>query len=154
MIHHLPAKKFIPIMDLNWQDMIGTPLDNFYTEINTRHKQIFGYAPNYIREFADANFDVYSCSCIEQQPGNFIPLHYDTYTYFMDQHSITDISKIRRYNFFLEDWKPGHFMDVEDIPITNWIAGDYLIFDHTMLHGSVNAGRQPKYTCQITGILK
>jgi len=140
-------------MDLNWKDMVGTPLDNFYTETNTRHKQIFGYAPNYIRSFADANFDIYSCSCIEQQPGNFIPLHYDTYTYFMDQYNITDISKIRRYNFFLEDWKPGHFMDVEDTPVTNWVAGDYLIFDHTMLHGSVNAGRQPKYTCQITGIL-
>ena len=32
MIHNIPAKKFIPIMDLDWQDMTGTPLDNFYTK--------------------------------------------------------------------------------------------------------------------------
>lgn len=153
MIHHLQPKKWIPIMDLDWQDMTGTPLDEFYTKENTKHKQIFGYAPKYIKDFAEQNFAIWSCSVIQQQPGNFIPLHYDTYSYFMDQHNISDISVIRRYNFFLEDWKPGHWMDVEDEPVTNWKAGNYLIFDSTILHGSANAGRQPKYTCQITGIL-
>ncbi len=154
MIHNIPAQKFIPIMDLNWQDMVGSPLDEFYTAQNTVHKQLFDWCPNYIRAFAEEKFEVYSCSVIEQQPGNFIPLHYDTYSFFMNTKGIEDIKLIKRYNFFLEDWKPGHFMDVESTPVTNWIAGDYLIFDHTLLHGSTNAGRQPKYTCQITGILK
>ena len=53
MIHNIPAQKFIPIMDLNWQDMVGSPLDEFYTAQNTVHKQLFDWCPNYIREFAE-----------------------------------------------------------------------------------------------------
>ena len=151
----IESTKWIPITDLEgWTDMIGNPLDEFYTASNTKHKQIFDYAPTYIKDFAQENFSLYACSVIQQLPGNFIPMHYDTYEYFMDQNNINDISQVIRYNFFLEDWKPGHWFDVDDTPVLNWCAGEYLKFDHTIIHGSANAGRQPKYTCQITGILK
>lgn len=156
MLNKITTKKcWIPPTDYDeWQDMVGSPLDDFYTKSNTKHKQRFDYAPDYIKEFADKKFLISSFSVIEQQPGNFIPYHYDKYSFFMDQHNIKDITKILRFNIFLEDWKPGHYFDVEDVPILHWSAGQYIPFNHTIRHGSANAGTVPKYTCQVTGILK
>ena len=67
---------------------------------------------------------------------------------FGDSYSTPDYCVEKAHSWW------GRLAQDMDTPVTNWVAGDYLIFDHTMLHGSVNAGRQPKYTCQITGILK
>jgi len=39
-------------------------------------------------------------------------------------------------------------------PIVNWKKGDYVELKEGVLHRGSNSGNVPKYTAQITGVLK
>jgi len=98
---------------------------------------------------------VVSISSILQEPGNTIPYHRDMF------HKITvefpDRPEPRvRANIFLEKGKLGHILqftiDNSHQTISNWDANTGYIFDSTVLHLSCNAGLEPKYTLQISGL--
>ena len=57
----------------------------------------------------------------------------------------------RRVLLFLEDWKPGHYFEMNSIGYTDWNAGDYVEWDCTVPHAASNIGIEPRYTLQITG---
>ena len=58
-----------------------------------------------------------------------------------------------RFNIFLQSRQHGHFLDVDGKNIADWKAGQYVILNSNLWHCSSNAGIEPKYTCQVTGIL-
>jgi hypothetical protein len=91
---------------------------------------------------------------IKQFPGQFIPRHKDKHYKFKSKNKGCDPKKILRYCIFLEDWKPGHYFEYDDKPIKTWSRGDIFVLEQGIFHRSANAGTVPKYTAQITGILK
>ena len=88
----------------------------------------------------------------KQPPGNFIPNHRDRYWMFKQEHKVK--KDIIRYCVFLEDWKPGHYMDIEGKPIIKWKRGQFCILKEGIWHRGSNSGIEYKYTAQITGLLK
>ena len=87
-------------------------------------------------------------------PNMLIPLHKDKYYYFRKKFNISKNQNIFRVQIFLQDWMPGHYFEIEKKPIVKWHAGHYILLDKTMDHRSANVGKVPKYTAQVTGILK
>jgi len=51
---------------------------------------------------------------------------------------------------FLEDWQPGHILEIDGSPISQWHAGDYVIWNYDTPHMAANLGLVPRYTAQIT----
>mgnify|MGYP001203090065 FL=1 len=138
--------------DYEWLPHLGSPQTVHYRDHNTVHFQIFDRAPDYVNKTARENFVVFSMSMIKQNPGMVFPLHSDTYYKFKQTHRVT--GDIVRWCIFLQDWQPGHYFDMNQQPIVNWKKGDYVELKEGDLHRGSNSGNVPKYTAQITGVLK
>lgn len=96
--------------------------------------------------------DVITMSAIKQNPGHTNPWHIDRF-YKIKQTYPNDTRQTVRANIFLEDWKIGHFLQVEDKVVTHWKAGEGFIWDESVYHLSSNAGLEPKFTLQVSGFL-
>ena len=101
--------------------------------------------------------DVVTVSAILQEPGNFIPIHRDTFYQINKRFPDDDRTKVRA-NVFLEDWQPGHLIQYEAKDgwktIDNWKAGDGIMWSSNTPHIGANVGLNNKYTMQISGFLK
>jgi len=83
-----------------------------------------------------------------QYPGEMVNLHIDK-QYEMND----DPSKVSRFLIFLEDWKPGHFIQF-GTSLCKWQAGDVFWFDWAnMPHATANAGWEPRCLLQCTGTI-
>jgi len=147
------------LIDNNWDDWVfnhGYPQNKYYRDHNTEHYSLYGVAPPTIEEFANKTFREWSVAILEQRPGMVIPLHLDTYYKFKEKHGIKNNSteEVVRYNIFLDDWQPGHYMEADGKPIVNWKAGNYVRLNSDIWHRTANVGTHWKYTCQVTGIEK
>ena len=60
---------------------------------------------------------------------------------------------IGRALVMLEDWKPGHYLDLDDVAVTDWKAGDYFWWTDDTPHTAANIGTEDRYTLQITGFI-
>jgi hypothetical protein len=79
-----------------------------------------------------------------------MPAHTDSFTFFIKNYNIVDQTKIKRALVFLEDWKSGHNLEVDNYPVTQWKAGDYVIWDSSTPQLAANIGFELRYTAQIT----
>ena len=139
----------------DWILHYGYPQDAHYDNNNTILYQNFDQAPTEIIALAEQHFQKnYSITMIKQLPGQFIPRHKDKHYKFKSKNKKCNQKKILRYCIFLEDWKPGHYFEYDDKPVRPWYAGDVVVLEQGIYHRSVNAGTHPKYTAQITGLLK
>jgi hypothetical protein len=87
---------------------------------------------------------------LRMRTGDLLPRHSDSYKTYINVHNITDPSTIYRAIVFLEDWKSGHILEVDDTPFSKWSAGDYVIWQYDTPHLAANIGIDPRYTAQIT----
>ena len=83
-----------------------------------------------------------------------VPMHQDGYPGFIERNRVITLSRIRKCIVFLEDWKSGHYLEVEGTPFVKWSAGDYVIWKYDAEHYAANIGQDPRYTMQITGLGK
>jgi len=74
--------------------------------------------------------------------------HFETYMRIFNQPR----DHIVRALVLLEDWKPGHYLEVDGTAHTNWSAGDYWSWSADVPHAASNIGILPRYTLQITGV--
>lgn len=121
-----------------------------YTDKNTQYYQVFDLPDEY-HIFAKTIFSDYSLSVIKQMPGQTIPEHFDTFYKFCEKNKCNK-EDVCRLNFFLEDWKPGHYFEILYEPYTRWRKMDFKIIRYGNPHLSGNMGMEPKYTMQITGL--
>ena len=117
---------------------------------NTSYSQTFDIGPD-ILSFAETLFPRYSVSVIKQYPGNTIPSHLDTYYTFCKKNNVNSDDVIR-VNIFLENWKTGHYFEINENPVLQWKRGDAIIITTNEYHLSGNMGIVPKYTMQVTGV--
>ena len=84
-------------------------------------------------------------------PGQTIPEHFDTFYQFSQKNNCSK-EQVCRLNFFLEEWKPGHYFELLGEPFTKWRKMNFKVIRYGQLHLSGNMGLLPKYTMQITGL--
>lgn len=95
----------------------------------------------------------FSWSVYRMRPGDVLPCHSDSYARFCQLHSVTNIDCIRRYVIFLESWQSGHYFEIDQIPIINWQAGQWVYWQGDTKHLAANLGSTDRYTIQITGLV-
>jgi Aspartyl/Asparaginyl beta-hydroxylase len=85
------------------------------------------------------------------EPKEVIPVHRD-YFYMLKTKKNVDITDCIRYLIMLEDWKPGHMVQLDDLILTDWQAGDVWYFDSDVAHWAANCGTENFYSCQVSTV--
>jgi hypothetical protein len=86
--------------------------------------------------------------------GTVMPVHQDRYVKYVDLFDLQGREHdIRRALILLEDWKPGHYLEVQGRPFVEWRAGKVVEWIYDVPHMAANIGLEPRYTLQITGHL-
>lgn len=94
-------------------------------------------------------------SYYRMDPGDNLPYHSDTYDRYIKLYGLQDRRhKIMRTVFFVTAWKPGHIFEIAGEPITKYSAGTFVSWWNDVPHMAANLGEQPRYTIQLTGVLR
>lgn len=83
--------------------------------------------------------------------GVVMPTHVDHFNRYCHVFNV-EKKTVWRAIVFLEDWKPGHYFEIEGTPIVNYIKGDYVLWSNDSPHAASNIGLLDRYTLQITGV--
>jgi hypothetical protein len=84
--------------------------------------------------------------------GTIMPVHKDLYKRYIELFNLQGRENtIRRALLFLEDWHPGHYLEVNGRAYVHWCAGDVVEWVYDTPHMAANIGLQDRYTLQITG---
>ena len=84
--------------------------------------------------------------------GTILPVHSDTYKRYIELFDLKGQEHtVHRAIVFLESWASGHYLELDNTPIVNWLAGDVVTWRYDTPHMAANMGLTPRYTLQITG---
>jgi hypothetical protein len=84
--------------------------------------------------------------------GTTLPVHSDLYKKYIEIFNLQGQEQtIRRALIMLEDWKSGHYLEVQGVPYTGWSAGQVIEWNYDTPHMAANIGLEDRYTLQITG---
>jgi hypothetical protein len=86
----------------------------------------------------------------KMQTLEIMPEHVDHYSTYMKLFGV-EYKNVRRVLIMLEDWKPGHYLEIDGVGIVNWIAGEWFMWDSDVPHAASNIGVEDRYTLQLTG---
>mgnify|MGYP006272314645 CR=1 FL=1 len=84
--------------------------------------------------------------------GEVMPDHVDHFDNYCKNFKV-DRQYVYRAAVFLEDWKKGHYFEIDGCPIVNWKKGDYVVWSEEEFHTAANIGSEDRFTLQITGQL-
>ena len=82
--------------------------------------------------------------------GVILPAHGDIYKKYRQLFGC-ELKDIVRVIVMLEDWKSGHYFEIDDQPQLGWQAGDYFWWIGDTPHMAANIGIEKRYTLQLTG---
>ena len=82
--------------------------------------------------------------------GVILPIHSDHYNTYRIKFNC-GMDQINRVLIFLEDWKSGHYFEVENNPIMEYKAGTFIQWGGDAKHMAANIGEEDRYTLQLTG---
>lgn len=85
-------------------------------------------------------------------PGTIMPEHSDTFIKYREINGLSSEDNVGRAVIFLEDWKSGHYFEIDETPIVNWKKGDYVLWENDTPHMAANLGKENRYTMQVTGV--
>jgi hypothetical protein len=94
----------------------------------------------------DQTYTLYRMTTLE-----IMPVHSDHFNTYCRLHNTTP-DKVQRVILMLEDWKPGHYFELDGIGYVNWKAGDWFKWTGDVPHAASNIGIEPRYTLQVTGM--
>lgn len=91
------------------------------------------------------------CQLFRMRQADILPVHQDHYQSYKKITGLDSADRIWRAVVFLEDWKSGHYFEMNGEAWTNWRAGDYAVWNSDVPHMAANLGIEPRYTLQMTG---
>ena len=125
-------------------------IEKYYNQNNSSVWQMLDESPAWVHELArkiPQDFDHNVVSVTRLDPGQIIPLHRDRHAVLQENHGDGDTW---RYLIFLQDWKNGHYFEIENSPKVKWQAGDWIKFHRSHWHLAANSGWEPFYSVQVT----
>ena len=106
----------------------------------------------FINIYAEMGWKDIGTSYYRMGTGTILPTHGDLYLRYVDLFNLQgQEQRIRRAIVFLEDWRPGHYFEGNNVAKVNWRAGDVVEWQYDAPHLAANLGLEPRYTLQITG---
>lgn len=105
-----------------------------------------------IKHFALLGWKDIGTAYYRMRTGTVMPCHRDLYKKYIDIFKLQGKEHtIRRALILLEDWKSGHYLEVNGIPEVEWSAGTVVEWTYDTPHMAANIGLEDRYTLQITG---
>lgn len=106
----------------------------------------------FVQHFEQLGWKDIGTSYYRMSTGTVMPVHQDLYKKYVERFNLQGKEEtISRAIVFLEDWKSGHYLEIMDIPYTNWKAGQVVEWTYDTPHMAANIGLEDRYTLQITG---
>jgi hypothetical protein len=108
--------------------------------------------PSWCNEIAEM-LELTSCGFVfyKMPTGVVMPTHIDHFTRYCKVFNV-EKDKVWRAIVFLENWKPGHYFEIDGKAIVDYAKGDYILWSNDSPHAASNIGLEDRYTLQITGI--
>jgi hypothetical protein len=108
----------------------------------------------FVEYFSGLGWKNIGTSYYKMTSGTVMPVHQDRYVKYIDLFDLRGMEhNIRRALILLEDWKPGHYLEVNGQPFVQWKAGTLVEWIYDVPHMAANIGLEDRYTLQITGHL-
>ena len=135
-----------------WVDM-GYPRETSFTGCMYSSKNPM---PSFVDGFKTmfSNLENMTFTLYRMQTMDVMPVHVDHFSTYKNLFN-ADRDRVIRILVMLEDWKPGHYLEIDGKGITDWQAGDYFIWKNHVPHAASNIGKidDLRYTLQITATL-
>lgn len=87
------------------------------------------------------------------KPGQYLPLHSDLYEKYIKVYGV-ESKNIVRFILMLEDSFLGQILQIKELCIGSWKAGDCFSWRSNDLHAFYNFSVKDRYAIQITGVIK
>lgn len=118
-----------------------------------RHR-LPAWADRFIKTYTYKGWKDIGLAFYRMPTGTVMPVHSDLYKRYIEIFNLQGREHtIRRALMLLEDWQPGHYLEVDGKPYVNWRAGDTVEWVYSTPHMAANIGLADRYTLQITGHL-
>jgi hypothetical protein len=118
-----------------------------------RH-QLPSWNQQFIDYYTDLGWKNIGVAYYRMKTGTVMPVHSDLYKRYVQIFDLQGQEHtIQRALILLEDWRPGHYLEVQGQPIVNWSAGHVAQWTYDAPHMAANIGLEDRYTLQITGHL-
>jgi hypothetical protein len=123
-------------------------------ELADMRHQLPSWSSRFIEMYQQQGWRDIGLAFYRMRTGTVIPVHSDLYKRYIELFDLQGQEHtIRRALLLLEDWCPGHYLEVAGKPYVNWQAGDTVEWVYNTPHMAANIGLQDRYTLQITGHL-
>jgi hypothetical protein len=116
-----------------------------------RHR-LPSWAKHFITTYEEQGWKDIGLAFYRMTTGTVMPVHQDLYKRYIELFDLQGKEQtIRRALILLEDWQPGHYLEVDGRPYVSWTAGDTVEWVYNTPHSAANVGLTDRYTLQITG---
>jgi hypothetical protein len=110
------------------------------------------WADRFISIYTELGWKDIGLAFYRMPTGTVMPVHQDLYKRYIELFNLQgQETSIRRALVLLEDWKPGHYLEVAGEPYVKWQAGTTVDWIYDAPHMAANIGLEDRYTLQITG---
>lgn len=128
--------------------------DKFCGDLCDMRHRLPTWADSFINIYTERGWKNIGLAFYRMPTGTVMPVHSDLYKRYVELFNLEGREHtIRRALLLLEDWKPGHYLEVDSKPYVNWRAGDTVEWVYSTPHMAANIGLEDRYTLQITGHL-
>lgn len=126
----------------------------FCGELADMRHSLPSWSDRFIKRYHKAGWKDIGLAFYRMRTGTVLPVHQDTYKRYIEVFDLRGQEhRIRRAIVFLEDWKPGHYSEVNGCPYMQYRAGHTVEWHYDTPHMAANIGLEDRYTLQITGHL-
>jgi hypothetical protein len=116
-----------------------------------RHR-LPAWASKFVNIYTEMGWKDIGLAFYRMRTGTVMPVHQDLYKRYIEVFGLEGREHtINRAILLLEDWKSGHYLEVDGYPYVNWRAGDIVQWVYSTPHSAANLGLEDRYTLQITG---
>ena len=135
-----------------WREKGYNQDERYFTGQMCGHNEIQPSWNDKIVEWVREEFELEDIGCCYYRmvTNEILPTHGDDYKLYREKFDC-ELDDINRIIIFLEDWKSGHYFEMDGEPKVNWKAGNYIIWRGGIEHMAANIGIEDRYTLQITG---
>jgi hypothetical protein len=123
-------------------------------ELADMRHQLPSWTDRFINIYTERGWKDIGIAFYRMPTGTVMPVHSDLYKRYIELFNLQGREHtIRRALLLLEDWKPGHYLEVNGKPYVNWRAGDTTEWIYSTPHMAANIGLEDRYSLQLTGHL-
>jgi hypothetical protein len=126
--------------------------NKFCGELCDMRHQLPTWADRFINIYTELGWKDIGLAFYRMGTGTVLPVHSDLYRRYIEVFDLQGREHtIKRAIVLLEDWRSGHYLEVNNVPYTDWRAGDTVEWVYNTPHMAANLGLEDRYTLQITG---